>query len=154
MRPSILTPEEIAAIREQVYLIKHDREALPPHERRVPGGASSILIDHPKVVEVLEELYGGKDAVRLEVAMAFWRERGEREGAGADGLAQGWHQGGPELATSPVFGYQYKNGKMYPGMVRVIFELGDVSQNDGGTHFIGEPHRLATQRQPLRPARW
>ena len=56
MRPSILAPEEVAAIREQVYLIKHDSEALPPHERRVPGGAASLLIDHPKVVEVLVSL--------------------------------------------------------------------------------------------------
>ena len=136
VRPSILTAEEIAALREQVYLIKHNREALAPHERTVPGGASSLLIDHPKVVEVLEELYGGPDSVRLEHAQAFWRERGEREGAGSDGLAQGWHQGGPELATSPVFGFHYKNGKMYPGMIRVIFELGDVSQTDGGTHFM------------------
>ncbi len=151
VRPSILTTEEIAAIREQVYLIKHDKEALPPHERRVPGGAASILIDHPKVVEVLDELYGGPDSARLEIAMAFWRERGEREGAGADGLAQGWHQGGPELATSPVFGYHYKNGSMYPGMVRVIFELGEVSQTDGGTHFIGELHASRSQMTP--PAR-
>eukprot|EP01050_Picozoa_sp_SAG11_P007284 SAG11_NODE_600_length_8259_cov_6.574510_11_plen_366_part_00 len=151
VRPSILTAEDIAAIREQVYLIKHDQEALPPHERRVPGGASSILIDHPKVVEVLDELYGGPDSARLEIAMAFWRERGERERAGADGLVQGWHQGGPELATSPVFGYHYKNGKMYPGMVRVIFELGEVSQTDGGTHFIGEPYNPRSEM--TRPAR-
>ena len=80
-----------------------------------------------------EELYGGADSVRLEHAQAFWRERGEREGAGPDGLSQGWHQGGPELATSPVFGFQYRNGKMYPGMVRVIFELGEVKQADGAT---------------------
>jgi ectoine hydroxylase-related dioxygenase (phytanoyl-CoA dioxygenase family) len=135
-------------VREQVYLITHDREALPPAERRVPGGASSLLIDHPKVIEVLEDLYGGPDSIRLEACGPMWRERGEREGAGPDGLSQGWHQGGPELATSPVFGFQYKNGRMYPGMMRVIFELGEVSQGDGGTHFIVGSHKANFSMSP------
>ena len=149
VRPAILSPDEIAAVREQVYLMRHNREALPRHEQRVPGGASSLLIDHPRVIEVLEELYGGRDSVRLEHAMAFWRERGERESPDSDdGLSQGWHQGGPELSTSPVFGYQYQNGKIYPGMVRVIFELGEVSQKDGGTHFIAGSHKANFSMHP------
>ena len=56
---SALLLQEVAAVREQVYLIKHNKEALPPHERRVPGGAASLLIDHPAVIEVLEDFYGG-----------------------------------------------------------------------------------------------
>eukprot|EP01052_Picozoa_sp_SAG31_P003867 SAG31_NODE_153_length_22196_cov_24.963570_12_plen_194_part_00 len=93
VRPSILTAAETALLRDQVYLITHDKDALPPHERRVPGRAASLLIDHPKVIEVLQELYGGPDSMRLEHAQAFWRERGERERPGSDGLSQGWHQG-------------------------------------------------------------
>ena len=70
VRPAILSAEEVSAIREQLYLISHDPDALPPHERRVPGGAASVLIDHPKVVEVLDELYGPSRA-RLEHAQAY-----------------------------------------------------------------------------------
>ena len=149
VRPSILSAEQIAAVREQVYLIKHDPQQLPPHERKVPGGASSLLIDHPKVVEVLGELLGGPDLIRLEHTQAFWRTRGDREGnAGKDGLAQGWHGGGPGSYTSPVFGYHYKNGSMHAGMVRVIYELGEVSQTDGGTHFIVGSHKANFTMNP------
>ena len=90
VRPSILSAEEVATLREQVYLMKHAPEQLPPHERACPGGASSLLIDHPKVIEVLHEIIGHKQ-VRLEAAGAQWRVRGEREGAGPDGLSQGEH---------------------------------------------------------------
>ena len=67
----------------------------------------------------------------------FWRTRGQRESnADTDGLAQGWHSGGPGSYTDPNFGYRYKNGSMTAGTLRVIFELGEVSQQDGGTQFI------------------
>ena len=45
-------------------------------------------------------------------------------------------QGGPGSYTDPNFGYRYKNGSMTAGTLRVIFELGEVSQQDGGTQFI------------------
>ena len=51
VRPAILTADEVKEIREQIYLIKHDPESLPPEHRDVPGGPSSVLIDHPAVVE-------------------------------------------------------------------------------------------------------
>lgn len=67
----------------------------------------------------------------------FFRTRGQRESnADTDGLAQGWHSGGPGSYTDPNFGYRYKNGSMTAGTLRVIFELGEVSQQDGGTQFI------------------
>ena len=84
---------------------------------------------------MLHEIIGHKQ-VRLEAAGAQWRVRGEREGAGPDGLSQGWHNGGPGAYTNPIMGYHYKNGVIHAGMIRVIFELGDVKQADGATHFI------------------
>ena len=53
VRPSILTPDEVHEIVDQIDRIKHDPESLPPEHRSVPGGPSSLLIDHPKVIEVL-----------------------------------------------------------------------------------------------------
>ena len=58
IRPAILTPEEIAAIRDQIYHIRHDVESLPSEHRAVPSGPSSVLIDHPKVIDVLHEIIG------------------------------------------------------------------------------------------------
>ena len=44
MRRSVLSEAEIAAVREQVYLIKHDPKALPAHERKVPGAFSCSFL--------------------------------------------------------------------------------------------------------------
>ena len=33
--------------------------------------------------------------------------------------------------TSPIMGYHHKNGNIHAGMIRVIFELGQVKQADG-----------------------
>eukprot|EP01045_Picozoa_sp_COSAG04_P003784 COSAG04_NODE_157_length_22270_cov_26.745298_13_plen_75_part_00 len=51
-------------------------------------------------------------------------------------IEYGCGQGGPGSYTDPNFGYRYKNGSMTAGTLRVIFELGEVSQQDGGTQFI------------------
>jgi len=78
VRPAILAPDEIAAIVDQIDRIKHDPESLSPAERAMPGGAASLLIDHPKVMEVLHEIIG-KD-VRLEAPFAFGAKRASGRG--------------------------------------------------------------------------
>jgi hypothetical protein len=55
------------------------------------------------------------------------RERGQRHGE--------LHGGGPRQ-IDPIFGYRTQNGKIHAGMVRVIFELSEIHQGDGGTHFL------------------
>ena len=130
VRPAILEADEVAAIVDQIDRIKHDPESLAPAERAVPGGASSLLIDHPKVVEVLHETIGPE--VRLEGAFCVWRKQGEAHGE--------LHGGGPGQAD-PIFGYRVKTGKIHAGMVRVVFELTDVARTDGATHFIAGSHK-------------
>ncbi|MSS71876.1 MAG: hypothetical protein EXS64_10350 [Candidatus Latescibacteria bacterium] len=130
VRPAILTPEEIASVRDQVYRIKHDPDSLPPEHRAMPGGAASVLIDHPKVIEVLHEIIG-KD-VRLEGSYCVWRKKGEMHGP--------LHGGGPQQAD-PIFGYRCLNGRIHAGMVRVVFELTEVRKGDGGTHFLVGSHK-------------
>jgi hypothetical protein len=58
VRPSIITAAQVAEIRDQVIRINKDPLSLPPHQRNVPGGPASLLIDHPAVVRVLEEIIG------------------------------------------------------------------------------------------------
>ena len=137
LRPAILNPDEIAAIVDQIDRIKHDPESLPPAERAVPGGASSLLIDHPKVLEVLHEIIG-RD-VRLEGTFCVWRHKGEWAGD--------LHGGGPQQ-SDPIFGYRCQNGRIHAGMVRVVFELTDISKEDGATHFIPGSHKANFPMHP------
>ena len=137
VRPAILETDEIAAIVEQIDRIKHDPESLPPEHRSVPGGPSSLLIDHPKVTEVLHELIGPD--VRLEGTFCVWRSKGERHGE--------LHGGGPGQ-IDPIFGYRCANGRIHAGMVRVVFELTDVTKQDGATHFIPGSHKANFSMHP------
>jgi len=137
VRPAILEADEIAAIVEQIDRIKHDPQSLPETERHMPGGAASLLIDHPKVVEVLHEIIGPE--VRLEGTFCVWRERGEKHGD--------LHGGGPGQ-IDPIFGYRCANGRIHAGMVRVVFELTEVSKEDGATVFIPGSHKANFSMHP------
>ena len=137
VRPAILAPEEIAAIVDQVNHIKHNPERLPLSHRETPGGPSSVLIDHPKVIDVLHDLIGPD--IRLENSFSVWREQGEAHGK--------LHSGGP-LQGDPIFGYRVSNGRIHAGMVRVVFELTDVDKEDGATHFIAGSHKCNFPMHP------
>jgi hypothetical protein len=140
VRPAILTPDEVAEIVDQIDRIRHRPESLPPEHRAVPGGPSSLLIDHPKVIDVLREIIAPGDNIRLESSHYTWRNKGESAGA--------FHGGGPKQ-TNPIFGYRVHDGQIYAGMVRVIFELTDVAKGDGGTCFIAGSHKA---NFPMHPA--
>jgi hypothetical protein len=131
VRPAILTPAEVAAIVDQIDRIAHDPLSLPPEQRAVPGGPASLLIDHPQVTDVLFRVIGPD--IRLEHAVAVWREKGDAHG-------QGLHSGGP-MQDDPVFGYRVRNGRIHAGMMRVIFELTDVRKDDGATVFLTGSHK-------------
>ena len=130
VRPAILTRDEVDAIVEQIDRIHHNPESLPSEHRAVPGGPASVLIDHPQVIDVLHEIIGPE--IRLENCFSVWRKKGQEHG--------GLHGGGPGQAD-PIFGYRVKNGRIHAGMVRVVFELTDVTKDDGATHFIIGSHK-------------
>ena len=137
LREAILTPDEIAEIKDQVERMQRDPQSLEPHERAVPGGASQLLIDHPKVIEVLHEIIGPQ--VRLEGAFSMVRAQGERHGD--------LHGGGPQQ-IDPIFGYRVQNGRIHAGMVRVAFELTDIEEKDGATVFIPGSHKANFPMHP------
>ena len=130
VRPAILTPDEVAAIVDQADRIRHNPKSLPPEHRAIPGGAASLLIDHPKVIEVLHEIIGPD--VRLEACGLTWRLKGESHGE---------LHGGARGQADPIFGYRVQNGRIHAGMVRVVFELTDVKKEDGATCFIVGSHK-------------
>ena len=75
VRPAILTPDQVAAIVDQIDRIKHDPGSLPPEHRDIPGGPAGILIDHPRVVDVIREVIGPD--IRLESCGCVWRRKGQ-----------------------------------------------------------------------------
>ena len=54
--PALLSEEELVLIRAHQHKFLFERESLPPHERDNHGGLSQILLDHPAVVGVLNEV--------------------------------------------------------------------------------------------------
>ena len=134
IRPAILDRETVDAIRQQLHLIKHDPASLPPAERSVPGGASQVLIDHPRVVDVIHEVIGPD--IRIESAGSVVREKGQRH-AGLHGGHLNRGAANDANSIDPIFGYRVSNGRIHAGMVRVIFELTDIhEETDGATVFI------------------
>ena len=126
-------------LRAQIDRITHDPESLPPAHRAIPGGPASVLVDHPAVIGVINEVIGPE--VRVESCGAVWREQGQKHG--------GLHGGGPSQ-IDPIFGYRCLNGKIHAGMVRVIFEFTDINEGDGATHFIaGAAPRPAPCTRPV-----
>ena len=137
IRPAILDRHEIDEIVDQIDRIKHNPESLPAAHRAVPGGASSLLIDHPKVIDVIHEVIGPN--IRIESSFCIWRTKGESPG--------GLHGGGP-IQADPIFGYRVKDGRIHAGMVRVVFELTDIGKEDGATHFIIGSHKANFPMHP------
>ena len=95
VRKAVLSGQQIAAIRDQVLRQRDDPGSLPVAEREMPGGAAAVLIDHPAVLGVLNEVIGPE--VRLENIYAVCRDKGERHG--------GLHGGG-DRQLDPIFGYR------------------------------------------------
>ena len=54
--PGLLSEEELIPVREHQMKFLNEPETLPPDERDNHGGASQILLDHPVVVGVLNEI--------------------------------------------------------------------------------------------------
>ena len=132
VRPAIITPAEIAAIRDQIERAYRDPDSLPPHERHSPGGASALLLDHPRIVDVLHEVLGHQ--VRCDTTWFMRRVKGE-------GFQNGAIHRGASSWADPIFGYRVHNGRIHAGEVNVAIELTDVGEDDGGTGFIVGSHK-------------
>src|SRR5687767_5033932 len=121
VRPAILSAGDVTAIREQIVAMRTDPMSLPESERHAPGGAMSLLIDHPGITDVLHELIG--PMVRCEISQVVWRDAGDEH-------QQGLHRGGRGQAE-PIFGYRVENQKIWAGIVHVMIELADVERGKG-----------------------
>ena len=144
--PALLSEEELVPIRAHQHKFLYERESLPPHERDNHGGPSQILLDHPAVVGVLNEVLSHQ-ALASEECYGFRYDHTytSHRQAGHDNF--GPHGGGGYFnfrGNSHI--YQMQPGKVHSGLTRVVWELNEVGEGDGGTLFLPGSHKAAFPR--------
>ena len=141
--PAVLSAEELAPLKEQCEKLRQDKESLPPAERKLPGGAASVLIDHPAVMRVLHQIiHEETEKLRCESCFLSYRYR--------DDGHKGWDPDAGGKSVNPNHSYQYHDGKIHSGMTRVVWELNGVEKDKGGTAFPRHPQvELSQETQSL-----
>jgi hypothetical protein len=133
VKPAVLPEVEVKELREFVLRQKNEPESLPSHQRQLPGGLAERLIDHPAVMDVLHDVIDDDvEKIRLESIFLSYRTAGD---------STGWspHAGG--RTTNPNYAYNFHDGRIYSGMTRVVWELTEVIEDQGGTCFIPGSHK-------------
>ena len=144
--PALLSEEELVLIRAHQHKFLYERESLPPDEHDNHGGPSQILLDHPAVVGVLNEVLSHQ-ALASEDCYGFRYDHTytSHRQAGHDNF--GPHGGGGYFnfrGNSHI--YQMQQGKVHSGLTRVVWELNEVGDGDGGTLFLPGSHKAAFSR--------
>lgn len=133
--PGVLTEAEVAPIREHVKRLATDRESIAPTERYAHAGPGQVLLDHPAVVGVLNEILepSRPDAYgfRCEGAFSIVRPFGVEDKQ----LPHHGPKNGPFL-------YRYERDRIYAGLTRVVWELNEVRAGDHATGFLSGSHKM------------
>jgi hypothetical protein len=134
LKPGVLEPDLVGELKEYCDKLHTDRDSLPPHERALPGGPAAKLIDHPEVMDIVSDvLEHRRDRVRLESAHISRRS--------ADNPNAHIAPHGGVRTVYPNYNYNYHDGQIYSGMLRVVFELEEVKEWQGGTLFMAGSHK-------------
>ena len=139
--PSVLSETEIQTVRNHMDNYKRDPNSLPEPYRAPIAGPAEFLIDHPRVMGILQTLIDpDRERIRLESVFTSARSIDDSEP---------WrpHVGGTNVL--PSFSYRHHNGRIYSAMTRVVWELNEVVKGKGGTRLV--PAR--TKPTPLRCTR-
>ena len=144
--PGLLSEDQLEAIRAHQLAFLHDRESLPPQERDNHGGPSEILLDHPAIVGVLNEVLSHQ-GLASESCYGFRYDHTytSHRTAGHDNYNP--HGGGGLFnfeGNSHI--YQMQPGKIHAGLTRVVWELNEVGPGDGGTMLLSGSHKTAFPR--------
>jgi hypothetical protein len=144
--PGLLTEEELGPIREHQDAFLNDREALAPELRDNHGGPSQILLDHPAVVGVLNEVLSHQGLASEDCyGFRFDHTYTSLRTAGHDNYNP--HGGGGLFSFGgSSHKYQMQKGAIHAGLTRVVWELNDVAAGDGGTMFLSGSHKSAFPR--------
>ncbi|MFT5375476.1 MAG: hypothetical protein ACI906_002302 [Candidatus Latescibacterota bacterium] len=148
--PGLLGEDQLEVVREHQMKFLYERESLPVHEQDNHGGPSQVLLDHPAVVGVLNEILSYQ-ALATEDCYGFSYDHTytSHRQAGHDNFNP--HGGGGYFnfrGNSHI--YQMQPGRIHSGLTRVVWELNEVAEGDGGTLFLSGSHKAAFER----PAEW
>lgn len=134
--PSVLNEAQIQACRQHLTALVEAPETLPPDQRHHYAGPVADLWDHPVIVGILRTIIC-KDM--NEKAYGFRADGSyiQRRKKGNDGIEP--HGGGPNV--HPNFNYQCRNGEIYSGLTRVVWELNPVEKGAGGTLLMSGSHK-------------
>src|SRR6266536_5827551 len=128
--PALFTQDELKPIREHQMRFLYDRDSLPVHERDNHGGASEVLLDHPAVVGVLNEIISHQPMASEDCyGFRYDHTYSSHRKAGHDNWGP---HGGSGLfnfvGNSHI--YQHQPGQIHAGLVRVVWELNEVQRGD------------------------
>ena len=144
--PGLLSQEELGPIREHQLTFLKDRESLPPNKRDNHGGPSEILLDHPVVVGVLNEILSHQPLATEECyGFRYDHTYTSLRSAGHDNFNP--HGGGGYFnfeGNSHI--YQMHPSSIHAGLTRVVWELNEVVEGKGGTLFLSGSHKAAFPR--------
>ena len=144
--PGLLSEDELGAILEHQHKVLTERESLPPEERNCVGGPSQILLDHPVLAGILNEIVSHQRLASEECyGFRFERSRTERRPFGNDNFHAHGGSGYFNLIGNSHL-YQMLPGKIHAGLTRVVWELNEVGPGDGVTMFISGSHKAAFER--------
>ena len=132
--PSVLTADEIKTVSAHVDAYSTDADSLPEHHRAPIAGPAEFLIDHPRVMGVLQDTIDpNPDRLRLESVFVSRRSVKDEKDQ--------WrpHVGGVNL--HPSMSYRYHDGRIYSAMTRIVWELNEVVEGKGGTYLVPGSHK-------------
>lgn len=127
--PGVLGATEVAAVKAHV-LAGGSPFAGPAQE----------LLDHPAIVDVLTDVLSDQPSdpdahpFRCESSFVTIRSAGWTGGSNIPHVVLPARRGGPMT-------YQCRNGRIYAGLTRVVWELNPVRAGMGGTQFLSGTHK-------------
>ena len=132
--PNVLSDEETETVRDHIDILRKSPESLSEHQRAPIAGPAEFLINHPRVVGILQALIDpSPDRWRLE--SVFMSNRSSED------TNDPWtpHVGGTNL--DPSLSYRFHNNRIYSAMTRIVWELNEVVKGQGGTCLVPGSHK-------------
>ena len=144
--PGLLSNEKLEPIRAHQMKFLYERDSLPKEERDNHGGPSQILLDHPAVVGVLNEILSHQGLASEECyGFRFDHTYTSHRRAGHDNFNPHGGSGLFNFSGSSHL-YQMERGRIHAGLTRVVWELNEVEKGEGGTLFLSGSHKAAFPR--------
>jgi len=140
--PNVLTQDEVETVRAHLDVYSKDVDSLPEHHRAPMAGPAEFLIDHPRVMGILQTVIDpNRERIRMESVFVSGRSVNDKQDP--------WrpHVGG--VNVDPSMSYRFHNGRIYSGMTRIVWELNEVVKGKGGTCLVPGSHKanLASEQE-------